>query len=117
MSFFAKLAHMISLLSLSNIRLARAVTEQERLVESLRLSEEKSRADEAFLSDIFTSIKDGLTILDLDRNIIRVNPAMEKYALTETLVGRKCYEVYHQRDTRLPALSGGTDPQDRRGST
>ena len=63
MSFFTKLAHMISLLSLSNISLARAVTEQERLVESLRLSEEKSRADEAFLSDIFASIKDGLSVL------------------------------------------------------
>ncbi len=102
MGFFTKLAHMISLLSLSNIKLARAVTEQERLVESLRLSEEKSRADEEFLSDIFASIKDGLTILDLDRNIIRVNPAVEHLARTKDLLGRKCYAAFHQRDTVCP---------------
>ena len=99
MGFFAKLAHMISLLSLSNISLARAVTEQERLVESLRLSEEKSRADEEFLSDVFASIKDGISVLDKDMNIVRVNPAMEKYFSDGPLVGRKCYEVYHYRDT------------------
>ncbi len=97
MSFFTKLAHMISLLSLSNIRLARAVTEQERLVESLRLREEKSRADEQFLQDIFNSIKDGLSVLDLDMNIIRVNPAMGKYARIQPLLGRKCHEVFQQR--------------------
>ncbi len=102
MSFFAKLAHVISLLSLSNISLARAVTEQERLVESLRLSEEKSRADEAFLNDIFTSIKDGLNILDKDMNLLRCNPAMEKYALTGSTAGRKCYEVFHGSHTICP---------------
>ncbi len=99
MSFFAKLAHMISLLSLSNIKLARSVTEQERLVESLRLSEEKSRADEEFLSDVFASIKDGISVLDKDMNIVRVNPAMEKYFSNMPLVGQKCYKVYHYRDT------------------
>ena len=99
MSFFAKLAHMISLLSLSNIKLARSVTEQERLVESLRRSEEKSRADEEFLSDIFASIKDGISVLDKDMNIVRVNPAVEKYFSDLPLVGQKCYKVYHYRDT------------------
>jgi PAS domain S-box-containing protein len=102
MGFFTKLAHIISQLSLSNIKLARAVTEQERLVESLRLSEEKSRADEEFLSDIFSSIKDGLTILDLDRNIIRVNPAVRQLAPTKDLVGKKCYEAFHHRDSICP---------------
>ncbi len=102
MGFFTKLAHMISLLNLSNIKLARAVTEQERLVESLRLSEEKSRGDEAFLSDIFASIKDGLNVLDKDMNLVSYNPAMEKYALTGITAGRKCYEVFHGSHTICP---------------
>jgi len=102
MSFFAKLAHMISLLSLSNIKLARAVAEQERLVESLRLSEEKSRAGEEFLSGIFNSIMDGLSILDLDRNIIRANPTIRNLFPASEILGRKCYEVYHHRDSVCP---------------
>jgi PAS domain S-box-containing protein len=102
MAFFTELARMISLLSLSNLKLARAVGEQERLVESLRLSDEKSRADEAFLSDVFNSIKDGLTVLDLERTIIRVNPGLEELAPAQDLVGRKCYEVFHQRDQVCP---------------
>jgi PAS domain S-box-containing protein len=102
MAFFTKLANMVSLLSLSNIKLARAVAEQERLVESLCLSEEKSRADEAFLNDIFSSIKDGLTVFDLDRNILRVNPAMEFTFPGLPLVGRKCYEVFYRRDAICP---------------
>jgi hypothetical protein len=69
MSFFSKLAHMVSMLCHSNIKLARSITEQEKLLESLSLSEEKIKADEQFLQDIFSSIKDGLSILDLDRNI------------------------------------------------
>ena len=35
-------------------------------------------------------------------NIVRVNPAMEKYFSDGTLVGRKCYKVYHYRDTVCP---------------
>jgi PAS domain S-box-containing protein len=102
MAFFAKLANMISLLSLSNTKLARSVAEQERLVASLCLSEEKSRADEAFLSDIFSSIKDDLIILDLEHNILQVNPAMQQNFQDTPLVGRKCYEVLHQRDSLCP---------------
>ena len=60
-------------------------------------AEEALRAEEKFLEDIFNSIQDGLSILDQDRTIIRVNPAMKKFPHTEPLVGRKCFEVYHNR--------------------
>ncbi len=54
---------------------------------------------EKFLESIFSSIQDGLSILDQDLNIIRVNPAMEKwYAHAMPLDGKKCYEAYHGRD-------------------
>ena len=64
------------------------ISERKRMEEALW-------AEERFLEDIFNSIQDGLNVLDLDRNIIRINPAMEKFPHTEPMVGRKCYEVYH----------------------
>ena len=64
------------------------ISERKRMEEALR-------AEEHFLEDIFNSIQDGLNVLDLDRNIIRVNPAMKKFPHTEPMLGRKCYEVYH----------------------
>ncbi len=53
---------------------------------------------EGFLGSVFASIQDGLCILDRDLRIVRVNPAHERrFAHSAPLVGRKCYEVFHQR--------------------
>ncbi len=66
------------------------ITARKRLEETLRDSEQ-------FLTDVFNSIQDGLSVLDPDLNIIRVNPAMEQFGYAQPLLGRKCYEVYHGR--------------------
>jgi len=59
-------------------------------------AEESLREGERFLSSIFTSIQDGLSILDNEFNIVRVNPTMERwYSHAMPLVGKKCYEAYH----------------------
>ncbi|MEI6292720.1 MAG: PAS domain S-box protein [Methanomicrobiales archaeon] len=51
---------------------------------------------ERFLNNIFSSIRDGISILDHELRIIRVNPTMEEwYAHQMPLVGKKCYEAYH----------------------
>lgn len=60
--------------------------------------EEALKAEEQILEDIFNSIQDGLSILDLERRVIRVNPAMKKFPFSEPIIGRKCFEVYHDRD-------------------
>ncbi|MFA5110401.1 MAG: PAS domain S-box protein [Desulfobaccales bacterium] len=76
------------------------ITERKRLEEALRDNEQ-------FLTDIFNYIQDGLSILDPDLNIMRVNPAMEKFGYPQPLVGRKCYEVYQDRNSpceNCPAL-------------
>lgn len=53
---------------------------------------------ERFLSNVFSSIQDGICVLDSELNIVRVNKTMEQwYAHTMPLVGRRCYEVYHGR--------------------
>lgn len=47
------------------------------------------------LSSVFVNIQDGLSIMDLNYNIIQVNPAMEKwYPYALPLVGKKCFQAY-----------------------
>jgi len=67
-------------------------------ITSVKKAEEAQRERELFLASIFNSIQDGITILDLDLNIVQVNPTMERwYAQAQPLVGRKCYQVYQGR--------------------
>jgi two-component system cell cycle sensor histidine kinase/response regulator CckA len=59
-------------------------------------AEMSPQESEGFLADIFASIQDGISILDQELNIVRVNPAMERwYPDAGTFVGKKCYEAYH----------------------
>jgi len=61
-------------------------------------TEEAMQEGERFLSSVFASIIDGISILDLNFTIVQVNPIMEKwYAHALPLVGKKCYEVYQGR--------------------
>ncbi|MFH2065616.1 MAG: CHASE domain-containing protein [Pseudomonadota bacterium] len=54
---------------------------------------------ERFLSAVFDSIQDGISVLDNDLNIIRVNQTMQDYyAHTLLLGGKRCYEAYQGRD-------------------
>lgn len=64
-----------------------------------RQAEEALRANERFLTAIFASIQDGISILDMDYNIVRVNAAMDQaYPQVVPLAGKKCYAAYHGRD-------------------
>jgi len=61
--------------------------------------ENQLRSSKTFLSNVFTSIQDGISILDKDLNIIQVNPIMELwYSHSMPVLGKKCYEVYHERN-------------------
>jgi len=61
------------------------------------------RESERFLQSVFDAIQDGISVLDCDLNIIRVNQWMERmYAAQKPLVGRKCYAVYQQRQSPCP---------------
>jgi PAS domain S-box-containing protein len=60
-------------------------------------AEESLRDNEQFLTDIFNSIQDGMIILNPDFTIIRVNPVLEKFPFVQPMVGRKCYEILHNR--------------------
>ncbi|MBA4394119.1 MAG: hypothetical protein C0407_11250, partial [Desulfobacca sp.] len=65
---------------------------------------EKKKAQKALeesehlLTNVFFSYQDGLSIMDLNLNIIRVNPTMEHwYPHAKPFAGKKCYQAYHNR--------------------
>ncbi len=66
-------------------------------------SEVESRETGRLLSDVFYSIQDGVTVLDKDMTLLRVNPMMEKwYAHSMPLVGKKCHEAFRGRASVCP---------------
>ena len=53
----------------------------------------------AFLQSIFSSIQDGVSVLDTDMNVLRVNSTKEKWhAHNMPLLGKKCYEAFHGKN-------------------
>ncbi|MBN2408844.1 MAG: PAS domain S-box protein, partial [Candidatus Aminicenantes bacterium] len=76
------------------------VCDQIAMVIHRKKSEEEVQERERFLTSMFESIQDGISILDEDYTILRVNRAVEKwYAHALPLAGKKCYEAYQLRDT------------------
>lgn len=64
-------------------------------------AEDELRESERFMDSIFASIQDGIGIIDKQMNIIRVNKTAESwYSHAMPLVGKKCYEAYHNRKER-----------------
>ncbi|MFW6361733.1 MAG: PAS domain S-box protein [Spirochaetota bacterium] len=55
---------------------------------------------ERTLENVFNSIQDGISLLDVDLNIIRTNQVMKEwYAANLPLEGKKCYRCYHNNDS------------------
>ena len=98
---------------LMELLMAYGLAFRERL-EFRERTEEALRESEQFLQDVFDGIQDGLSVLDGDLNIIRVNTWMERmYASQAPLLGQKCYAAYQQRESpcswcpSIPALKTG----------
>ncbi len=63
----------------------------------------KTRENEKFLEDVFDAIQDGISVLDKNLTILRVNGWMEKmYGFRGPLPGKKCFEVYQGRSSVCP---------------
>jgi PAS domain S-box-containing protein len=66
----------------------------------LSWSEERIKEDERFIRNVFSSIMDGIIIMDKDLTIIEVNDALKSdYQDKWPLIGKKCYKVFHQKNT------------------
>ncbi|MBN1347255.1 MAG: PAS domain S-box protein [Phycisphaerae bacterium] len=75
---------------------------QEEITER-KQAEEAVRESKQLLQSIFDAINDGISVLDRDLNIVRVNPWMERaWAEQMPLVGKKCYEAYQMRTSPCP---------------
>jgi len=54
---------------------------------------------EQFFKFIFNNISDGISILDIELNILGVNCLMEQWFSHKLpFIGQKCYKIYHNRD-------------------
>ena len=89
MRFYAKITRLLATLSFSNIKLARSLYERERLVDSLRQSEERYRA-------VVDNIEIGISLLNSDMQIVEVNSTLRKYfPHVRPACGQICYEQYN----------------------
>ncbi|MBK5225904.1 MAG: PAS domain S-box protein, partial [Thermoleophilia bacterium] len=72
-------------------------------IESAQLFEDVARGRNEWEST-FDAMTNGVSIHDRDFTIVRANRALARILGTtaEQLVGRKCYEVFHDRDLPLP---------------
>jgi diguanylate cyclase (GGDEF)-like protein/PAS domain S-box-containing protein/putative nucleotidyltransferase with HDIG domain len=79
--------------------LAKANDDLHKEVKHCQQMQEEISDQERFLSSVFVSIQDGISVLDKEMNIIQANPTLEKYnSHSMPLVGKKCYQAYHLRD-------------------
>ena len=63
-----------------------------------RWAEAALEAQGRFIDSVFDTIQDGISVLDPDLTIRRVNGVMKQwYAQRLPLEGRRCYTCYHQR--------------------
>jgi PAS domain S-box-containing protein len=89
MTFYAKLTSILSTLSYSNIKLAQSLAENQRLLNSLRDSEQRYRA-------VVDNIEVGISLLDSNMKIVEVNKAVKRYSPhVPSACGQFCYEHYN----------------------
>ena len=84
---------------LSFEELEKRVEELEKKVRENKKAEKTLKQNEAFLDGIFNAIQDGISVLNPDLTINRVNDVMKKwYAENLPLEGNKCYACYHNKN-------------------
>jgi PAS domain S-box-containing protein len=95
MAFYTKLAHILSTLSYSNVKLARSLAEQERLANSLRESEQRYKA-------LFDESRDGVWWTARDGMLVEANQAfLDLFGLTK------------EESRHWNVIKGYRDPADR----
>jgi len=61
--------------------------------------EKRIRQNKQFLESLFSSVQDGISVLDTELNILMVNDVMrEWYKENLPLEGGKCYKKYHNKE-------------------
>jgi PAS domain-containing protein len=67
-------------------------------------AEKALQENKNFLTSVFDSIQDGISILDRELNVVRVNKVMHQwYPDVSIFAGKKCYQVYHEKSSPCTA--------------
>jgi PAS domain S-box-containing protein len=76
--------------------IVRDISERKQVEEKLRIAAEEWQ-------HTFDSMSDGVSIHDIDRNIVKANNALGKLlgVSPENLRGKKCYQAFHNREEPL----------------
>jgi len=80
-----------------NDEIGQLVNAFNEMIEHRKQVEEALRISEGKLSTILSAIADDIALIDNNLNIIWTNDAA-KEIFGDDIVGRKCYEIYHQRN-------------------
>ena len=90
-------------------------SELQKEITDRKQAEKTLRENEQFMTSLFNSVQDGISVLKPDLTIRHVNETMNKwYKENLPLEGRKCYEVYRNADkpcspcATLRSLESGT---------
>ncbi len=93
-------------------RLGIAVRRAVEGAQSARLTREaeaRLRQEREFLADIFSSVQDGIAVLDTDLKIVRTNPTVETlFANQMPLAGKPC-SVFGTAENPVPPSALGAD--------
>ncbi len=99
-SYYPQLQEKIASLEEKSEHLQDRAKVMTELLNNLQEARKRAEDNEQFLQTVFDGIKDGLCVLDAEMTVVRVNEWMEQmYSNEQPLVGKKCYEVYHGRDS------------------
>jgi PAS domain S-box-containing protein len=100
MTFLTKLAHMISQLSYSNVKLSRSLVKHDALMNSLRESEEKYR-------NVVETANEGIWIIDAEDRTVYVNKKMtEMLGYTQDeMIGRSGWDFTDEKDKNVSKLN------------
>lgn len=65
--------------------------------------EEKIIKNEQFLYNIFNAVQNGISVLNKDLIVERINSWVENnYGSKESIIGKKCFEIYQDREDICP---------------
>lgn len=79
-------------------KIARKQIEEYRTRKEKKDLYEKLNKQNRFINDVFETIQDGISVLDKNLKIRKVNEVMKKwYEKNQPLEGKYCYEAYHNR--------------------
>jgi two-component system, cell cycle sensor histidine kinase and response regulator CckA len=72
----------------------------ERSIEARRQAMLALKTNQNHIKNVLDSIQDGVCVLDMDLNVLRVNPWIERrFHHHGPLVGKKCYSIYKNRSS------------------